>query len=117
MKNKFIFTGILVFCFTLCFAMTTDPTGKWTGVADSQNGPMQVTYTFKIDGQKLTGSVEGPEGALDLENGTYKDSVLSFDIMIMGKALHQAGKYYGDSVALDFTIRSGPIHLKLLKNK
>ena len=29
----------------------------------------------------------------------------------------EPGKYYGDSVALDFTVRSGPIHLKLLKNK
>ena len=117
MKNKLISTALLLFCFTVCFAMTTDPTGKWTGVAEFQNGPANVTYTFKIDGQKLTGSVEGPEGSLDLQNGTYKDSVLSFDLMIMEKALHQTGKYYGDSVVIDFTVRRGPIHLKLLKNK
>ena len=97
--------------------MTVDPTGRWTGVANSPNGSMEVTYTFKIDGQKLTGSIEGPEGSLDLQNGTYKDSLLSFDIMIMEKPLHQAGKYYGDSIVLDFNVRSGPIHLKLLKNK
>ncbi len=117
MKNKFAFTALLLFCFTVCFAMTADPTGKWTGVADSATGSMEVTYTFKVEGQKLTGSIEGPEGSLDLENGSYKDSVLSFDLPINGRLLHQVGKYYGDSVTIDFTARIGPIHIKLLKNK
>jgi hypothetical protein len=35
----------------------------------------------------------------------------------MGKALHQTGKYYGDSVVLDFTVKSGSKHLKLLKGE
>jgi hypothetical protein len=117
MRNKTIFTALLLFCFTICFAMTADPTGRWTGYAESPNGSMEVTYTFKVDGPKLTGTIEGPEGSLDLQNGTYKDSVLAFDLPIMNKLLHQTGKYYGDSITLDFTIRTGPIHLKLLKNK
>lgn len=117
MKNKHFYTALLPFCLTVWTGTGGDPSGKWKGTDNSPNGAMDLMYTFKIDGQKLTGSVEGPNATLDLENGTYKDSVLSFDLTIMGKALHQTGKYYGDSVVLDFTVRSGPKHLKLLKGE
>ncbi len=115
MKNKTIFAALLPFCFTIGLAISADPSGNWAGNADSPNGPVEIAYTFKVDGQKLTGSVTGPQGTVDLQNGTYKDSVLAFDIITMRGALHQAGKYYGDSIALDFTVRDKPIHMKLLK--
>src|ERR1700722_13661785 len=102
MKNNSFYATLLPFCLTICSAIGGDPSGKWKGTDNSPNGSMVLLYTFKIEGQKLTGSVEGPDAALDLENGTYKDSVLAFDLVIMGKTLHQAGKYYGDSVVLDF---------------
>ena len=119
MKNKTIFTTVLLFCFTVCFAMTTGLNGKWTGNAESPNGSVEISYNFNVDGQTLTGSVQGPQGTVDLMNGTYKDSILAFDIMVGGSRgiLHQSGKYYGDSIVLDFTIRSGPVRMKLLKNK
>jgi hypothetical protein len=115
MKNIIIYAALLPFCLTISSTTAGDPGGRWKGTDNSPNGSMDLMYTFKIDGQKLSGSVEGPNAALDLENGSYKDSVLSFDLVIMGKPLHQTGKYYGDSVVLDFTVRSGPKHLKLLK--
>lgn len=35
-------------------AFAADVDGKWTGSLDSPGGPMQVSYTFKADGNKLT---------------------------------------------------------------
>jgi autotransporter translocation and assembly factor TamB len=43
-------------------AWAADITGTWTGSIASPNGDFSLTYTFKQDGAKLTGTVTGPGG-------------------------------------------------------
>ncbi len=37
-------------------ALAADVTGKWVGSVDTPNGPLEVTYELKADGETLTGT-------------------------------------------------------------
>jgi hypothetical protein len=56
-----ICTAILV-AFSAVTAFAADVTGAWSGEAKGPNGErFQLTFTFKQDGTKLTGTVTGPQ--------------------------------------------------------
>ncbi len=68
----------------------TDISGHWAG---SINGQMEVTYDFKVDGQKLSGSTNGPDGnTIQLTDGWFKDDSLAFTLPIMDQQLKITGK-------------------------
>jgi hypothetical protein len=47
-----------------------DVTGKWTGnVPTRDGGTREATFTFKQDGEKLAGSMTGPQGDIELKEG------------------------------------------------
>lgn len=58
-KLLFVLTLLLVVAFG---AMAADISGKWTAETPGRNGgaPRVTTFTFKVDGAKLTGSVSAP---------------------------------------------------------
>jgi hypothetical protein len=60
---------------------TADVNGKWEGKIKDENGAdIDLVYDLKVDGGKLTGTVEGPAGKLDLENGTINGGKLKFQV-------------------------------------
>jgi hypothetical protein len=70
--KKLMCTGAAIFVLrSATFALAADVTGAWTGQAPGPNGEgFQLTFTFKQDGAKLTGTVAGPGGPpLDIING------------------------------------------------
>jgi hypothetical protein len=69
----------LLLASSAAFAAPVD--GKWTGSIDSPNGPVQITYVFKAEGTKLTGTSTGPDGsALQLKNGKIEGDKISFSL-------------------------------------
>ena len=57
------------FAITLCLLLATasaafaaDISGKWKATFDTQIGVQNYTYTFKMDGGKLTGTAESEHG-------------------------------------------------------
>lgn len=97
-------------------AQTASLPGKWTGTVEVNETKATLIYTFALDSGKLTGDLQGPQGTVPLQNGTFKDSVLSFDIMARS-ILHQSGRFYGDSVTIDVKVRAEIYHIVLTKNK
>lgn len=66
---------------TLCWA--ADVTGTWKGEIEGPNGSFALTYTFKQDGAKLTGTVTGPQGdPLDLLEGKIDGDKIHFAINV-----------------------------------
>jgi hypothetical protein len=64
-------------------AFAADIDGKWVGSIDTPNGAMAVTYTFKADGDKLTGAAEGPDGSqLAFTDGKIDGNKLSFNLSL-----------------------------------
>ncbi|MGD0518690.1 MAG: hypothetical protein ABSA26_14240, partial [Thermoguttaceae bacterium] len=67
--------------------------GRWEGKITRQNGEeLKLVYTFKVDGEKLTGSVESPMGELKIDEGKVKGDELSFKVEINGGVTEYQGK-------------------------
>ncbi len=43
-------------------ALAADVTGKWVGSVDTPNGPIELTYELKADGETLTGTRRERDG-------------------------------------------------------
>src|SRR5215469_14951970 len=79
MKKRMMWMCALLALSSLA-AFAADVTGKWTSEATGKGGPQ--TYTFKQDGDKLTGSIEGGRGgAVDISNGKVDGDSVSFEVV------------------------------------
>lgn len=63
----------------LAVAMAADLSGKWAGDMPGRGGDTTpTTFTFKVDGEKLTGSMTGPQGDIPLQEGKVAGNQISF---------------------------------------
>lgn len=71
-------------------SIATDINGTWTGDVPTPDGnSFTLTYVFKVDGAKLTGTVQGPQGdPLSLDNGKIDGGKFSFDVSFNGITIH-----------------------------
>jgi hypothetical protein len=83
-------------------AWAADITGQWTATFSSQVGEQHYTYTFKVDGEKLTGTAKSDNGTVAIENGTVKGDDVSFvenlDYQGQKLAITYTGKISGDEI-------------------
>ncbi len=59
-------------------ASAADVTGKWTAEIPGGRGPQATTFTFKVDGTTLTGSVGGGRGDNPISEGKVDGDNISF---------------------------------------
>jgi hypothetical protein len=88
-------------------ALAADINGKWKADFDGPDGSKATnTFTFKVDGEKVTGNVHSSISGTDakIEEGTLKGDDLSFSITRnFGGAdskFFYKGKVKGDEIAL-----------------
>ena len=97
----FVF-GMLLLA-TPMFAAEVD--GKWTGSFDTPNGPVTVGFAFRADGNTLSGSTTGPDGAtLPIKNGKSDGSKISFAVDL---------DFGGMAFTLEYTGVVSPDQIKL----
>jgi hypothetical protein len=91
---------LVVLCATL--ALAADVTGTWTTDMKTPDGSsFQLSFTFKQDGSKLTGTVTGPQGdPLEITNGKIDGDKLSFDVSFNGTTIKHDGVVNGDEIKL-----------------
>jgi hypothetical protein len=82
-----------------------DVTGTWKGSAETQAGTVERTFTFKVDGKKLTGeTVSNIMGKSAIENGTVDGDTIAFDITAKFQdnelKVHYTGKVSGEEIKL-----------------
>lgn len=77
----------------------TDINGTWSGEFPGQDGnPFTLTYVFKVDGTKLTGTVQTPHGGpLSLDNGKIDGDKISFDVNVNGTIFRHEGTINADA--------------------
>lgn len=94
---------------TLVLALSSvaaDPSGKWkASVQGPDGGTMDIEFTFKTDGEALTGSVSGPMGEAPITKGSVKGDQLTFTVSAgeMGDLPHTAS-VSGDEMAITVDI-------------
>jgi hypothetical protein len=114
MIKKALTTVFLVMAF-VTFCCAQDISGNWKGTVNEQ---FEVHYTFKVDGEKLTGSSKAPDGTdRPISDGVIKGDDLSFTISIRGNPTKINGKVKGDVITLSFTINDNDVTLDLKKEK
>lgn len=88
-----------------------DVTGTWAASVQSPDGGgggMQITFTFKQDGDKLTGSVDaGQGGTIEITNGKVDGNHFTFDVAFNGTAIHHDCTLDGDEIKMTTKSDSG----------
>jgi hypothetical protein len=73
-------------------ALASDISGNWKATAEGPNGSMERTFTFKVDGNKVTGETTSS---------------------LMGKSVITDGKVDGDTVTFTITAKLQDNEMKL----
>ena len=72
-------------------AFASDVNGKWVGNVETPNGPLELTYELKADGENLTGTVASAMGSLPLAKGKVAGKVLTYEVAVEGNVIsHEA---------------------------
>ncbi|MCR8561780.1 hypothetical protein KXD93_29255 [Mucilaginibacter sp. BJC16-A38] len=119
MKKKIFTSTALLCCFMVCFALVADLNGKWTGTLHAPDGnDYPLNYTFKVDGDKLTGTGESPQGSTPITDGKVSGTDYSFTIDVGGVAVKNSGKLYpeADSLGMDIDYNGYKMHATLKRS-
>jgi len=109
---KKILTAILfLFIASGLFAKGID--GTWKGKMQGQNGDMELTFVFKIDGEKLSGQVKTENGDVEITNTKVNGKEFSFDVEFNGMSIkHNCILKEDDTISLKVSMGDSEIILK-----
>lgn len=71
--------------------------GKWKGTREGQNGTMELNYTFKVEGNKLTGSWVTPRGENKIEDGKVDGKKFSYTMSFGDMTMENNGELVSDN--------------------
>ena len=72
-------------------AFAADVTGKWVGNVETPNGPIELTYELKAEGDALNGTVASAMGSLPINKGKIAGNVLTYEVALEGGVItHEA---------------------------
>ena len=97
------FSGMLAIL--LCVAaMAADISGKWKAEFATADGTQRVnTFTFKVDGAKLTGTVAGTQDETQIQNGKINGDDVSFTAERPFGTFTYVGKISGNEIKFKVT--------------
>jgi hypothetical protein len=120
MKRKAFITTALVCCFMICLAAIADLNGKWTGTFKAPDGnDVDLVYTIKIDGDKLTGEATAQNVTLKLDSGKVTGTDFKFSVTNPeGVNIPHTGKYFaqGDSISMNADYQGFKMHSTLKRS-
>jgi len=119
---KKILLGTVFMMLVACFSFGADVDGKWTTEMPGMDGsPMVINFTFKADGDKLTGTT-GPDGMESpISEGKIDGKNISFVVTIdfgMEMKMNYKGTVEGNEIKLSVDMGMGePMQMTLKKAK
>jgi hypothetical protein len=106
---------LFVFVFT---AAAADVSGTWKAAIETPNGPFETTFSFKADGDKLTGTTSNRfQQDAPISEGKIDGDQISFVVVstFQGNEVRVSykGKVAGDEIKLTFEIagRDGALEM------
>src|ERR1700676_605456 len=62
-------------------ASAADVSGKWVGQMPTRNGDTrEASFDLKANGDKLTGTMSGPQGGIEIKDGKVSGNDISFKV-------------------------------------
>ena len=105
--RAFILTVLFMFVAGVAFAADID--GDWAGKVEFGGQSMDINYSFKADGNTLTGSTKGPQGnAMAIKDGKIEGNKFSYAIDMMGQSMKFNGELKGDTIEIRMDMSSMP---------
>ena len=103
-------------------AFAADVDGKWTGTMSTPGGDFPLTFTFKADGAKLTGSMTGMDGMeIPITNGKVDGNQISYTVTIdfggMALEMIYKGVVTPAEIKLDMSVFDMPFQVVVKKEK
>lgn len=119
MKFKALAIGMLLATSPL-FAAEVD--GNWAGSLDTPNGAVEIKFSFKADGAKLTGSSVSPDGmTVPIKDGKVEGNTIAFTLNLDmgGQAMSfpYTGKLEGDDLKLHTEFMGMPFDILVKRVK
>jgi hypothetical protein len=119
-KTAALILGVLLLAAAPVFAADVD--GKWTGTMSTPGGDFPVSFVFKADGAKLTGTMIGMEGMeLPITNGKIEGDKIAYTVNIdfggMMLELIYKGVVTASEIKLDMSVFDMPFELVVKKEK
>ena len=110
---------------TLCMAVAAfgaDITGTWKATAEGPNGPIERTFVFKQDGEKLTGETSSQlTGKSTITDGKVAGDEVTFTITAKFQdqdfKLIYKGKLAGDEIKLHVESADGNFSIDYVAKK
>ena len=100
MNTKIINSFVLAVCGILFCLILADVNGKWTGRLDYNGNDIPLAYSFKTDGDKITGVSETPLGTNEIKDGKIEKDIITFKVDLNGETATHTGKIFADSINL-----------------
>jgi hypothetical protein len=112
MKKRTIFLSICFLFAAVSLAWAADVDGKWTAQVPGRGGQTrEQTFTFKAEGDKLTGTVSGMQGDNPISDGKISGDEISFTVKVSFNGndvtLLYKGKVSGDEIKMTRTRQGG----------
>lgn len=102
---KIILPLLIIAGFTVT-SFISNMSGKWAGKVklNGKKDSSLLVYNFKVTGDSLYGTAQGPNGNLPILGGKVKNTSFTFYLLKKGTKEHitHSGTYYGDSIFLKF---------------
>ena len=96
---KHLLLWIILLAGVAAAATAADINGKWKAEFNTPDGQTRVnTFTFKVEGEKLTGIVAGAQDETAIQNGKVKGDDVSFSAERPFGLFNYKGKASGDEI-------------------
>ena len=109
---KYLLTLALLIGSVAAFGQKID--GNWKGTRETANGTFEVNYTFKVEGNVLTGTWKTQFGESPLENGKIEGNKLSFSISFNDTKMASTGEIINEN---EIVVKNERGELKLTRVK
>jgi len=78
-----LLASIMIVLVIAISAFAADVDGTWSGMVDTPGGQLPVSFTFKADGAKLTGTTLGADGApVQIKDGKIDGNTITFNVTL-----------------------------------
>jgi len=101
--RRFLAIPMVLCLFFAVAAIAADVSGKWVAQVPGRDGQTrEVTFDFKVDGSKLTGTMSTRMGEVPIQDGVVKGDEISFVVVLSfgGNEVRMEynGKVQGDEI-------------------